>query len=127
MTKRRRKTQGGTRPDSIEKRRMSLLKKYRDDAKKIMEKNKAENEFGFVKTKSIGHNIDDIDVDDYNYSIGPYGFPENVRKTSGNYGFQVEEKNSSGIRKKRAAEEEEAKRKEKQIIRRGLMKIDKAG
>ena len=84
MTKRRstrRKTQRGGITDSIEKRRMSLLKKYRKEAKDIMDNNKEENEFGFIKTKSIGHDNKSIDVDEYKYSTGSYGFhPSSIQK-----------------------------------------------
>jgi hypothetical protein len=130
MTKRR-KTKGGTtlKRDSVEKRKLSLIKKYRKDAEEIMAKNKSENQFGFIPNIDIGHNIVDIDVDDYKHSIDRYGFPERnkeVIKASGSYGFRYPEKKSSSIRKQRAAAEE-AKRKEIQQRRKALMYINKPG
>ena len=64
MTKRRRKTRGGKntpKPDSVEKRRLELLKGYRNDAQQKI--NERENNFGFVKALTIGHDNANIDVD----------------------------------------------------------------
>ena len=104
MTKRRRKTRGGKntpKPDSFEKRRLELLKGYRNDAQQKI--NNRENNFGFIKTQTIGHDNASINVDKLvlkrifghnnkshnnksidleKLSTGSYGFPAEANQRS---------------------------------------------
>ena len=99
MTKRRRKTRGGKntpKPDSVEKRRLELLKGYRNDAQQKI--NNRENNFGFIKTQTIGHDNASINVDKLvlkrifghnnksidldKLSTGSYGFPAEANQRS---------------------------------------------